>query len=442
MSVEQKIQPFDIMRSGAKIVAAGIAYGVPGVALVTLVHHRQDTHRSVKVHPVIERITDFIMQIYSPDRTDWSSTHRVHHFNPDVTLYPFYRITQAIHWIGANPSRAHGIKIPDAYQHLDRFVTSFSKEDVLEIGHIAEQIVRDRLEGAYQPPESYKLEDLQTILNPTEAQYHYSQKLKNHKGEYSQEEIAEVLLGDPHSATRMSGSNGVREVLLGNVGLYRASAHLFRDMPHLKPKDLQLGKEVDHRKARIRGFIEGSLVAAGLVLLARNKYQPKDFLKALLAGTAINTVAVGLHISGGNITNSLGHAGLTTTEGFLQAIGAKEYKLILNPDGTVSTDSVSGGLLGRIVSWLTFDEVGGQREHHLHPEQIAFTSQKGPKAWIEAPWGRLLTVLAESKYFPLISPGEGFDLKEGETRPDMPNPAVEIINRRRVEQQQEQLRAA
>ena len=429
--MSEKIKSYQVLRTGAKIVAAGIAYGVPGVALVTLVHHRQDTHRSVKVHSWVEAVTDLIMKIYSPDRTDWDATHRGHHFNRDVTLYPQYRITQAIDWIRAKPNRAQGIKIPDDYKHLDRFVPSFSKEDVLEIGHIGEQIVKDCLGGAYQPPESYKLEDLQSILNPTEPQYFYSKSLKEHKGKYSQEEIAEVLLGDPHSPARMSGRNGVREVLLGNVGLYRASAHLFRDMPELKPKDLQLGKEVDHRKARIRGFIEGSLVAAAGVLRARNKYEPKDFLKALLAGTTINTVALGLHISGGNITNSLGHAGVTTPEGFLQAIGAKEYKLVLNPDGTVSTDSVSGGILGRLVSWLTFDEVGGQKVHHLHPEQIAFTSQKGLKAWLEAPWGMTLRTLAHSKYFPLIEPGEGF---EGEVRPDMPNQGVKIIELRRVEQ--------
>lgn len=368
------------------------------------------------------------------------AVHRIHHHLPDTTLSPFLRISQAINWVEANPEQVQDVVIPDSYKHLDPFVDRFSREDVLAIGHYAEKIMKERLAAIYQPPKSYSSRELETILNPSEPMYFYPKNLKL-DCEYSQDEIEDILLGDPHSPVRIPPpeKNGVRGVLKRNVTLYSHASHLFRDRPELKPEDLQTGKKVDHRQVRIRGFVEGSLIAAGLVLLGRNKYEPKDFLKAVPAGIAINIVKLGLHIFGGNVTNSLGHAGVMTPERFRRAIGSSEYKPTLNLDGTVSTDSVNGGRIGRFISILTLDEVGGQQEHHLGPDKIPYTSSKGVKAWSEAPWGMLLSALARSKYFPLIKEGQGFELKMGETRPDEPNPAMEIIHRRRVEQLEAQL---
>lgn len=428
MSLKETIQPF---QTAAKIVAAGLALAIPGIAGVTALHHREETHESLELHPVLKTLIRAEMRVYSPDSTIWAAVHRIHHSVPDATLAPFYRITRAIDWMQANPKQAQGVTIPDSYQYLDRFVDRFSREDVLTIGHYAEDLMIERLGGTYEPPSSYTEEELKVLLNPTEPMYFYPKGPK-HAGEYTQDEIADILLGDPHSPVRIPPpqKNGVRGVLEDNVELYRIASHLFRDRPELKPKDLQTGKVVDHQKVRYIGFVEGSLVAAGLVLLYRNKYEPKDFLKALLAGTAINTVKLGFHIAGGNVTNSLGHAGKMTPERNRIAIFGKEYRPDLNPDGTVSTDSVNGGLLGRLISMFTFDEVGGQKEHHLGPDKIAFTSQEGIKAWMEAPWGMFLSVLARSRYFPFIKEGPGF---EGD-RPDKPSPGVELIHLRRAKQ--------
>ena len=174
------------------------------------------------------------------------------------------------------------------------------------------------------------------------------------------------------------------------------------------PRHLRNEDDSISRNRNFGDYARGVAVPAALTLIARGKYKPEDFAKAAVIGGAIFGVKLGFHIAGGNITNSLGHAGKMTPERFINAIFGEEYKPVLNPDGTVSTDSVNGGLLGRLISMITFDEVGGQKEHHLGPDKIAFTSQEGIKAWWEAPWGSLLSVLARSRYFPLINEGKGF----------------------------------
>lgn len=437
MSSKEKIQPSEILRSAVKITAAGLALGVPGVAGVTALHHRALTHGSLEINPFLEAAINAEMKLYSPEPRIWAAVHRVHHSVPDAALDPFLDIAQVIKWKQANPDKAQEVTIPDSFPYLDPFVDAFSLSDVVEIGYHAENIMRDRLGGSYEPPSSYTKEELQAILNPTEPMYFYRRGPK-HVGDYTQREIAECLLGDPHSPVRIPPpeQNGVRGVLEYNVQLYSRVSHLFRDRPDLMPKDLQ---NIDGSISRNRSFEDvarGVMLPAVLTLIAKGKYKPEDFAKAAFTGGAIYAIKLGLHIFGGNITNSLGHAGVMTSERFINAIFGKEYKPVLNPDGTVSTDSVNSGVLGRLISIFTGDEVGGQKEHHLGPGKIAYTSQEGIRAWMEAPWGRFLSFLARSRYFPLINEGPGFDLKEGEIRPDEPNPGVLIIHRNRVRQMQ------
>ena len=125
----------------------------------------------------------------------------------------------------------------------------------------------------------------------------------------------------------------------------------------------------------------------------------------------------------------MGHAGVFDQNRLVQAALRTKYDIHLNEeDGSVTTDTVHSGLPGKLLSWLTLDEVGGQKEHHAHPEEIAYTSQTGKDAVKEAPWGSLLEFLAKNKHFPLLQEGKGF---EG-TRPDVPHEGVLLIQQARV----------
>lgn len=433
MGVEQEIQLSDVLRTGAKIVGAGFLAAIPGTAFVTAYHHRQLTHRSLELDPKLIEAGNREMAVYSPTSEIWAAVHRLHHHFPDATLAPAWRIAQAIKWVEANPLDAGGIEIPDYYPYLDLFVPRFHLNDVLTMGHFADEYLRDRLGGTYQPPFGYSKDELYDLLHPNQPMYLYPEERHKKGTEYSQDEIAEILLGDPHSPARMRRRNGVRGILESNVMLYHEASALFRARPDLMPKDLQVTEMVDPVETRINAFIEQSLKMASLVSMVRGKHKPEDELKALLAGVAITTVKLGFHIAGGNITNSLGHAGEMSPRRLLEAIAAQDYELTLNDDGTIATDAVYGGILGRAVSWITGDEVGGQRVHHDYPDKIAYTLQRGLRAWFEAPWGSFLEVLAENPYIPFIKTGEGFDVGDRANRPDMPSPAALLIEQRRIE---------
>lgn len=416
-----------------EIGAAGVAAAFVGIAGITIRHHRQLTHRSLELHPILEKTIDRVMKHYG-DPAGWAGVHRIHHKFSDATTKPFLKIKEGVLWIQANPELAEGITIPKSFSHLDPFVKSFSLEDVLAIGDIADREMREYL-PSYEGPSAYTKEELQVLFNPTEPRYFYSEGPKQ-AGSYTQDEIAEIVLGDPHSPVRIPPpeKNGVRGVLKDNINLYRRAADLFKNRRDLIPEDLQKDSRDPKDNFRFADFVKGSMLLAPLVLIARGKYKGADFAKAVLAGGAIYGISIGVQLAGGNITNSFGHRGVTTDAGLVTDPFKKEYKPAVNPDGTISTNSVNGGLIGRFISLATLDEVGGQSAHHDGPGKIAFTFRSGLNAFIDAPWGRFLSFLAGNKYFPLINPGKGFDLKEGQVRPDDPSPALAIIHQRRVEQ--------
>lgn len=432
----EKYNAGKILQTTAKIGAVGLAAGLLGGAGVTLRDHRQLTHRSVELSKGLSWVIDAEHADHGVwDSTVWASVHRTHHYFPDATIFPFYKIWRAIDWVEKNPEKAKDVRIPDSFKNLDPFVERFSLDDVRKIGRQATEVVRNRLGEAYEEPKGYSALELDTILNPAAPQYYYSGE-KKPKGEaYTQDDIAKVLLGDPHSPVRIPPpeENGVRGVAVRNVGLYSKHAKLYSDRPGLKPEDLRHkdGKNKDPRPLAILG---GILVPAVAVLLKRGKFAPKDFAKAGGVGASIWATKVGFEIVGGNITNSYGHAGILTDSKVAEAFGRSKYQPSLNSDGSLTTDTNHSGVLGTILSRMTLDEVGGQKEHHDDPGKIAYTSKSGRDAFKEAPFGFMVSKLAESRWFPFIKPGKGFDLKEGETRPDVLHPAMEIIHKRRVEQ--------
>ncbi|MEK7617130.1 MAG: hypothetical protein AAB414_03680 [Patescibacteria group bacterium] len=432
MSVE--IKPAKIAKVAAEMTVAGFLLSLPGTTGVTIVHHRQDTHRSLEADPEYEDFVYKEMRVYSPTPKIWADVHRNHHRYRDVSLAPFMRIARAIDWMEANPDKAKGVDTPpDSYLYLDPKVTTFSKQDVLDIGHSAEEDLQKRTKGLCPPPTYYTKEKLEKLLNPTGPMYYYTRHKRN--TDYTQEEIEDRMSRDPHSPLLVPDENGVRAVLLRNAFLYSDFSHMLRDIPQLRSPDLQTGEVIDHKMVRLQGFVDGTLEAAELVYKYRNKHEPGDDLIALAAGLGINLIKLGFHIAGGNITNSYGHAGETTPTSIIQATLDNQYHLVVNPkQGTASTDSVTGGVVGKSLSAFTFDEVGGQDAHHKFPNRIAYTLRTGFKGFIDAWWGTTLEALANNKDFPYLNPGKGFPGVEFEDRPDMPNRGVLLVEKRRVEE--------
>jgi len=417
----------------AKGIGAGVGIGLAAVGAITERNHRELTHRSLVLSPTLQAIIDAEEHSIGMEPTIWASVHRLHHHFPDVSLRGFFDVARAINWVVKNQV---GAIVPGSYKFLDPYVEEFTKEQVLQIGKLAENELRKRLGDRYEEANGYSPEELDRILKPQEPLYAYPNFEKKIE-EYSFDAIAQILLTDPHSPSlqpfRNGHKNGVRSVLWRNVPDYKRAGNLFKAQPDLKPEDLKTDKDVvnpSYKKEILRGFA----VVAGGALLLRRKFKPEDFLIAAAAGSAANGVKMLVQIIGGNVTNALGHDGPLTLRELVKALTSRDYECKLNPDGSVSTNTVDAGWIGYVLNLLTLDEVGGQGEHHDDPGKIAYTSKDGIDGVIDTPWGSFSSYLANSKWFPLLKPGKGFDLAEGEGRPDEPNEAVKLIWQARVDQ--------
>lgn len=420
---ERKLSATDVLRPVIKVGLLGLGAGIFGGVSVTLRSHRELTHRSITLHPILQKIFDFEQRTITLNSKLWAAVHRTHHEMSDVALGPFGRIANAVNWIGENPDKAQGVEIPKTYQGLDPVVDVFTLDQVMKIGTLANQFFRERLGKRYQEPEDYSTEGLNEIL--TKSTHKYSNQ--KHEGDYTLEEMEDNLGGDPHSPARFPDSNGVRSELFHIPKVYQGLAGLFRAHPELLPEDLQS----EDGQVRQYGKFDAALgvaIFSAAVLVTRGKYTPRDFLIAALEGTAIDGIKWGLQLLGGNTVNALGHAGNYSEGQTVRVIQNHEYKIQPNVDGTVATKGKRMSLIDSFLNRLTLDEAFRQWEHHFDPSKIAYTFQKGFQAWNEAPFGSIVDFLAQSRLFPLINPGSGFDFKEGERRPDELHLAGQIIN--------------
>lgn len=435
MSAEKYRDSFsrELVRSSAKVAATGVAAGLVGVAGITIRHHRELTHKSLELSERLQKAIDLEQRSLGvKEAGPWASVHEIHHAMRDATLFPFYRIYHAI-----EEAKTRGIPIPDSFLHLDPGVDQFDRKTVETIGRMADTLVKDRLKHLYKPPAFTEDAEILKTLNPTEAQYHYPKRVrKNSAGEYTADELARLLLTDPHSPPLMRGENGVQSVAKSNISLYQVPADAFRFIPSIKPEHLQRpedfqvkneGADWKTRRAVIGGF---AIPIAAMYAINRD-YTWKGFGKAILEGAAINGIRIGTEVVGGNVTNSAGHMGDPVQTEIAQAFLNRTYKIKLKSDGTYSTNTVGKGLMGKLASWATLDEVGGQEVHHEKPWKIAYTDAEGRQAVIEAPWGSLLEYLAKNDSIADIKRGEGFGGKE---RPDVVHPAVKLIEDKRAEQ--------
>ena len=419
-----------------KAIPVGIGLGLASVGGITWRHHRELTHKSLELDPYFQKMVDLEERTIGMDPTIWASVHRIHHQMADASLFPFYQISRAARWLEDNPEMKTKVQVPDEFKHLDPFVDIFTRDQVLQIGMLADEEIKTRLGSEYKEPDWYSEKELSDLFNPTEPLYWYDAD-RRQAGKYSTEEMARILLTDPHSPAlqrpKNGRLNGVRAEILHNVRDYKVAGNLFKAEPALKPDDLK--RETDDQERHVvADILAGFGLASVAALVIKGKYQPKDIGLAIVAGSAANGVKMLAGLSGGNITNGLGHDGPLTARDLLRALSKKDYQIKINPDGSISTNTVYTGFIGRILSWITYDEVGGQDEHHKFPDKIAYTSRTGRDAIIDAPWGSFTSYLAHNKNFGFINPGKGFDLKEGEKRPDMPHEGVEIIQSIRAAQ--------
>lgn len=424
-----------ILRKVAGAALIGAAAGVAGGVGVTLNSHRRLTHKSVELPAPLVKVFDFEQRTLSVDTRFWAAVHRFHHHFADVSLAPFARIASAVDWIRENPDKAKGVEIPESFPHLDPFVDRFKLDEVMKIGHLADDYYKEKLGDRYKKPESYTEGQLQELLNPEKPVYLYAPE---GEGDYTPDEMMDVLGRDPHSPALFPEKNGVKSEFWHIPKVNRGLAGLLRTNPDLIPTDLQRadGKYPEYGKKDIAlGFAVASAISVA-ISVARGKRSPKDLLIAAALGVEANAIKIGMEMMGGNAVNALGHGGDLGEEDIVPAISDPEYRIKANRDGKISTKTARMHWVGTFLHLITLGEVGGQGEHHDDPSKIAYTSKRGLEAWREDPYGSLVSFVANTAMLTrIIKPGQGFDLKPGEKRPDEAHPAVELIEQIRAEQQ-------
>ncbi len=438
-----KLDAGKIAKSLGKAVAVGAGEGVSGVAGITVRHHRELTHRSLELSKGIQKAIDFEQRSLGvAEPYTWASVHRIHHQMEDASLFPFYQLHHAM-----QEAESRGIEVPETFAQLDPFVKQFDRKTVDSIGKSVDELIQERLadprlgEKQYKKPtfEDVTDDELTAMLHPTEPQYAYipleEHVRKTTEEAYSQDDIARLLLTDPHSPALEPRKNGVQGILIEGMPRYQNPADMFRAIPLVKPIDLQQPEDElspEERRINKKKYVAaGFALNAGAFFLANRDFSFKGAARAILEGAAANGARAGLEVSGGNVTNSAGHMGDPVQTEIGRAFLNREYEIKLKEDGTISTNTVGKGISGRMASWATLDEVGGQEIHHKKPWKIKYTNEEGIQAVIEAPWGSALEFLAKSEWFTKIKEGAGF----GETsRPDVAHPAVKMLQAERAKQ--------
>ncbi len=154
--------------------------------------------------------------------------------------------------------------------------------------------------------------------------------------------------GDPHSPA-LQGRYGVVKLFFKNTPLYSQAARSVEKADVFAP-DLQ----PDELDRKIFDNVKLGLMASLVAHISANRVAGNPGYMGAMSWVIEKTV----YIFGGNIVNSIGHAGAHP----FNALVAGEISP--QPDGTFGADS-------KLVSLLTLGE-GNQRYHHEHPESLYF----------------------------------------------------------------------
>ncbi|MGH7240155.1 MAG: hypothetical protein ACREHG_08870, partial [Candidatus Saccharimonadales bacterium] len=392
-----------------KDVALTAAEGLGLVAITTIYNHRELTHESVETKTALHLISEAAMFSIGQNPKMWAEVHKKHHRFSDANLAPILEMADYIEWRQANPERQHP-PLPSLFANLDPGA-ELGLEDIRTIGDAARPLVKD----SYDAPESYSLEEELRLLDTKQPRYFYPHKLGLR--ERLEDKAPAIIvpeartitaitpeLRDPHSP--ILHENGVLGIFKDNMALYKKqAAHEQKRLP----KRFGMG---------VAPLFIGNIA---LQVLGANEFTPANVIRRAAVGSAVAGAIAGVLVFGGNLTNSAGHPGNNLLEAVLR------NNIVPNPDGTYSYNA-------KWLSLPTFDEVGGQDDHHQRPGDIAYTSAHGIRKAMSAPFGSLLEAMADRDI--LLRHGKQFGQRDNPDpsfmRPDEPHKAVVLLQQARV----------
>lgn len=408
MSIRSLVKPVAAVAAVAGMEAAGIFYATVNKS------HRTDAHQSLELSPALDLALKAYLYPYN-DPKSWAAVHRgPHHHVTDADLLPFLAFADYADWSDANPENtAYHPPVPTTFNNFDYTARGITADRAYDIGTSARGLV----EGLYQPKTSYTIREAAAVLDDSRPRYQY-QDIGNRNprhqaipaGETRQLEDVHYRLRDPHAP--VLHPNGVRGVFRDNYHLYVAADKQYeRDG---LPSDLQRGPLEERlsglRLAMLVSEITAHVAAPALFALAKGK-GPKTAALAGLAGGAVVTAKAKAILRGGAAVNSIGHSGMYPAEAWNTGV------ITPYPDGTFATD------IQALWGLLTFDEGNRQRNHHQHPDWIAYG-----RSAMEAPFGKFTEWMADNN----MGMRHGRQFSGQDSRPDLPHPAVVMLQQERV----------
>jgi hypothetical protein len=396
------------------IEAAGIFYATVNKS------HRNDAHESLDLDDAL----DFALKAYLypfNDPNSWAAVHRGPHHNvTDADLYPFVRLADYVDWQHENPVEAdRHAPLPETFNNFDYTARAIPLDTAYDIGTTARELV----DGLYAPPKTYSTIHAAYVIDDSQPRYHYQdirKKNPRHKaipeGQTRTLEDMHYRLRDPHAP--VLHPDGVKGVFRDNYWLYVAADTQYnRDG---LPEDLQRGP-LEQRLSELRqkmliAEITAHVALPALYALAKGKGLKTAALYGLGGGAVISAKAVAI-LEGGAGVNSVGHSGMNPGEAWRTGV------ITPYPDGTFATD------IQALWGSLTFDEGNRQKNHHEHPDWIAYG-----RTAREAPFGKFTEWMADHS----IGMDHGPQFAGQAERPDLPHAAVVMLQKERVRTMREQ----
>lgn len=453
------------------LVAAQAAIFVAGTAGAV---HRK-SHENVELSPAVDNINRVILAPTGVKERFWQFIHtRGHHRFRDANVLEILRFADFLQYRVENSITEPPLH--ETYPNYDP-IAELSVDDIQAIGDVQRAEIGHR----YDRQAQYSQQEMDQFADNKTPKFFYPRRrtllqcvqgVKKQRITHEPRSLDSLTseLRDPHSpALHLEGEIGIAK---HNVPNYKDSQ---RDFMVQESEGRDFGKTKQDEFFEHTGVWMGLFFGSNVLLqiAIKRNLTKKGLAAAFINGSAVAGAALMGYVLGGIVTNVKGHSGWKDTlKNSIINVGRRSYGLPIKPpqigeDGTY-VDSGTKRYVDRLKQpqvkadgtftsnnkWLsapTFDEVGGQQNHHEKPWSIAYSDEGGIRKAVEAPFGTVLELLARHSLFlkpgtqfghpeikeintPLLTP-EDYD-KRTYVRPDEPAKSVlmiEAIRRRTIQ---------
>lgn len=455
------------------IALAGAQAAIFVMGTAAAVHRK--SHDNVELSPMADNVSRVILAPTGVAERFWQFIHiNMHHRFRDANVLEILRFADFLEYREEN-----NITEPPLHEIYPNYdpVAHLSVDDIRAIGDVQRAEIGHR----YDRQAHYTQQEMDQFADNKTPKYFYPQRrtllqciqrVKKERIAHEPRSLDSLAneLRDTHSpALHLEGEIGIAK---HNVPNYKDAQ---RDLVAQEAEGRDFGKTTrdeffEHTGAWMGAFFGSNVL---LQIAIKRNLTKKGLAEAAANGVFVAAGALGGYVLGGIVTNVKGHSGWkdalknSAKNSGRMLLGLPIQPTQIGDDGSYANSSKKryidrlkqpqvkeDGTFTSNNKWLsapTFDEVGGQQNHHEKPWSIAYSDETSIRRVVEAPFGTVLELLSRHSLFlkpgaqfghleikesniPLITP-EDYD-KRTYVRPDEPAKSVlmiEAIRRRTIQ---------